>query len=382
MPRDYTKQSDSRLWTLAEEAFGVGHGNVDIKTHENEGASLPWEACLSPEPQPDIGPRRGAPSELTARGKTEEEAIEAVFGRLRDDKIREAVTDLLHSLPSEAASALKKYAVLLLEVENNVHLYGKNSTLQESAHAVGQYEYRGSVEGAVGGILSDIKSGHITTRDQLYEAIQGNDITHTSEALDTLRYSNNDEAYWEQMGGEPPSWTEFATYAFQEDIKESLEKEGVDLNYVEVESCVRCGDVTVTDKDAEDCPKCGLVLSAVEREGVKLPEGDSHIEVCEDCHHFGDVAGEPIGPANEFECARCGDTCLTAKTPPEPEPERAERVGYTCAFVDDTGESDVCAECLNTDVHLNPAEIDPGSLFECCVCKGAFKAPRAEENHE
>lgn len=373
MPRDYKKIGDSTVWSLAESALGCGYdkGSVEVNVvRKNER----YEARFVID-DPRSSHPNGRPS---AEGGNESEAIENLTRKVIDDEIRTSMRLLKARLPVDERRAMDRYAVLLLEADHTVILGSERDTVESIADDVQRRRYHEEIDDHVDTIKTDIKGGSIRTEREFDETFYEFGVSSEHDAFIALLYSKNSDA-WKEHGGEPDFET-MAAYAVQADVMDALRKEGIEPSEIKEVECARCGDVVVTSEDTEDCPKCGLNLDAVERDGVTVTQaGSEPEEVCDDCVIPEDAI--TILPRDHaFECVRCGDACVTPKEAPEP--ARVEREGFTCGAVDDTEESDICVKCLDTDLHLNPAAIDPGALFECVICKTAFKAPRPEENDE
>lgn len=377
MPRDYMKIGDSTVWSLAESALGCGFDKCSVEVvaviaREKYEARFVIDDPRSTHPN-------GRPS---AVGETEAGAIENVARKVIDDEIRASLRVLKAKLPTEERRAMDRYAVLLLESDHLVVLGSERDTVESLAEDIQRRRYQEEIADHVDTIQVDIKNGSIRSEKEFDETFYEFGVRNEDEALNALRHSKNSGA-WKEHGDSAPDFETMAAYAVQADVMDALRRAGIEPSEIEEVQCARCGDVVITSEDTEDCPKCGLNLDAEERDGKILVEDGDGKTVCEDCVKPEDLVDDDavnIKPDTDFDCERCGDACVTPKTAPEP--ERIERAGYTCAFVDDTGESDVCAKCLDTDLHLNPAEIDPGALFECAVCKNAFKTPRTEETDE
>jgi Uri superfamily endonuclease len=74
-------------------------------------------------------------------------------------------------------------------------------------------------------------------QDYIHESCDGaSRVIYTSEAMDCLRYSDNDEAGIEELGSEGFDWSDgipwsqLAYFAFRRDVEEQLSADGLDLN--------------------------------------------------------------------------------------------------------------------------------------------------------
>jgi predicted RNA-binding Zn-ribbon protein involved in translation (DUF1610 family) len=147
-------------------------------------------------------------------------------------------------------------------------------------------------------------------------------VIYTTGALDTLRYSDNDQAYWDQMGGDPPSWSDLAACALQADVQKQLGFEPSNIHEVD---CPRCGTVVSTEneRDETDCPKCGLDLSTEEREGFDAEGSETKRQVCADCltneERECDTT-KAIEKTTVFDCDACGETFITPDEDSEASP--------------------------------------------------------------
>lgn len=306
MARDYEQMSDSRFWEIAEHRLGVKYDGATLKTKETKDDEDPWEAGIYRE-----GEERPV---VKASARDEEDAKERLFTELREERVRDAFKTILDTLDYKARDVVERYAVLLLGVNHSVFTGAKGKGADDIADDIIRREYRERVQREVREIKDLIRDGDIKSDDDLYEHIHEIGVTWNSEALDILKHSNNDEAYWDQMGGKNPGWAALATFALQQDVQDDLGFNPSDITQVD---CARCGEVTVTEDDPSDCPKCGLDLSTSENTGVELPEVDSTIAVCEDCEVEEDPEGTPIGPGVEFDCARCENHFLVPQVKAE-----------------------------------------------------------------
>lgn len=300
MARDYEQMSDSRFWEIAELRLGVKYGEATLKTKETKDNEDPWEAGIYRE-----GEERPV---VKASARDEADAKERLFKDLREERVRDAFKTILDTLDYKARDVVERYAVLLLEVNHSVFTGAKGKGADDIADDIIRREYRERVQREVREIKDLIRDGDIKSDDDLYEHLREIGVTWNSEALDILKHSDNDEAYWDQMGGRNPGWAALATYALQQDVQDDLGFNPSDITQVD---CARCGEVTVTEDDPSDCPKCGMDLTTSENEGVRLPEVDSVVEVCENCEIEEDPEGTPIPPGTEFDCERCGNHCIT-----------------------------------------------------------------------
>ncbi len=83
--------------------------------------------------------------------------------------------------------------------------------------------------------------------EHIHETIDGaGRVMYTAQAMECVRYSNNDGAYFEEFGTDGAvtngtiNWSALAFAAFQADVQEDLTGDGVDLN-APVPACDECG---------------------------------------------------------------------------------------------------------------------------------------------
>lgn len=355
MARDYEQMSDSRFWEIAEHRLGVKYDGAILKTQETKNDEDPWEAGIYRE-----GEERPV---VKANATSEEGAKEQLFKDLSEERVRDAFKVVLDTLDYKERDKVERYAVLLLEVNHSVFTGSWGRGADDIANDIIRREYRERVQREVREIKDLIRDGDIKSDDDLYEHLREIGVTWNSDALDILKHSDNDEAYWDQMGGKPPGWSALATYAIQQDVQDSLGFNPSDITQVD---CARCGEVTATEDDPTDCPKCGLDLSTSENEGVILNEEGDLVHVCENCEVEEDPDGKPIGPGIEFDCARCDNHCIT------PPAKAVERHGVELKEIDET--LSVCVTCqLEEDTvdHDIPAR----TKFTCIRCGCAFTTP-------
>lgn len=222
---------------------------------------------------------------------------------------------MLDALPYEERERKEREARLLLEVNHTVVLGSKGQTVDDIADWIKRREYFDNVRSLAKEITDDVKSGAITSDEGVWERIHEIEVVYNAEALDTLRYSQNDQAYWDQMGGEPPSWSALAAYALQEDVREHLDFDPGNIHEVD---CLRCGTVVSTEDESDetDCPKCGLSLDTEERGGFEITaESAGQIaHVCADClkDEVRELDTTHALPAKAvFVCGECGETFIT-----------------------------------------------------------------------
>lgn len=322
MARDYEQASDS-FWRAAEAALAVEYNDAVLATKEHPDCESDerWEATVR-RARGSEGWKAGDELEawfFTAYSTSKEDAIAKLERKVQDHALRRSFRSMLDALPYEERERKEREARLLLEVNHTVVLGSKGQTVDDIADGIKQREYFDNVRGLAKEIADDVKSGAITTDEGVWERIHEIEVIYTSEALDTLRYSDNDQAYWDQMGGEPPSWCALASCALQEDVREHLDFDPSNVHEVD---CVRCGTVVSTEDESEEteCPKCGLDLDVEEREGFDTEADEKKEQVCADCLK-NEVRERDTTKAIEkktvFDCDECGKTFIT----PDEEPE-------------------------------------------------------------
>lgn len=138
-----------------------------------------------------------------------------------------------------------------------------------------EQDYWNDVQGMARSIIDEISPGvaadgktptepNITTRGDLLTHIHGTidgcqRVIYTSQAIECLRYSSNDGAYFDHFGTEGAvgdsgiNWSALAFCAFRQDVEEQLAAEGCDLN-----SPFSCpsGDCGETHENWDDALAC------------------------------------------------------------------------------------------------------------------------------
>lgn len=117
-----------------------------------------------------------------------------------------------------------------------------------------QKDYYDDVRGLVESIKDEIKDGDITSmehlQDRLHEDCDGAQrVIYTQQAKLALVFSDNDDAYEQEFGGDMPEWSHLAYCAFYRDVQEHL--------------------------DVEECEDCDNALATVEHDGDQL---------CQECY--------------------------------------------------------------------------------------------------
>jgi len=121
------------------------------------------------------------------------------------------------------------------------------------ASSVLQKDYWDDVRYLAECIQYEVKDGEITSMEQLQDRLHedcdsAQRVIYTHQAKLALVFSDNDEAWDEEFGGEMPNWSQLAYCAFYRDVQESLN----------VEECESCNDaLATTEHDGENlCKEC------------------------------------------------------------------------------------------------------------------------------
>lgn len=329
-----------------------------------------------------------AVNEVTAYDDTEDAARFELQAALAKLSMKNAAKAMLDALPSEAKQAHKDWAIAILSVDNTVVLGSRDSTPADIASNILQREHYDTVTDIVEDIKTAIEDGDYTDADSLREHITEtvgghHDVIYTSCAKDILRYSDNDEAYYEQTGEEQPEWSSLAAPALEADVYERLTREGIDVDALHTVECARCGTVPSTEDESDetDCPRCGLSLSVERREGFTVRDDAAELvsERCKDCHDpetWDAGESKPMAPNTEYTCSECGEDLITPPAPePVPEPKTLvevfaeKRPGFT-----KNGDY-VCDECSAMDDRSDYEVVAPGTGYHCGRCGQPFTAP-------
>jgi hypothetical protein len=110
-----------------------------------------------------------------------------------------------------------------------------------NAHRVLRQDYFDDVRGVAEDLKERLAEGEFSDRDDftqaIDEAVDGHGrIVYTGQALECLRYSENDGAYADEFGedgiveGGSIMWSRLAYSAFRANIIERLESLGIDVN--------------------------------------------------------------------------------------------------------------------------------------------------------
>lgn len=112
----------------------------------------------------------------------------------------------------------------------------------QGAHSVLHRNYYADVRGVGDELIRAIRAGELTSWDQvsdwLHETVDGHArVIYTLEAQECLRYSDHKDAYVESFGSEDVvtgdgviNWSALAYSAFEADILEYVDFQGVDVH--------------------------------------------------------------------------------------------------------------------------------------------------------
>lgn len=171
-------------------------------------------------------------------------------------------------------------------------------------------DYWNDVRGVASDIASQWKSGDFDgDRDAVIEGIEQacdghSRVIYTSDAILTLLFSDNDEAYT-QISDEIPTqggavnWSALAHFAFLEDVKEMMSSEGVDLGEDPPNEgdklCPKCETYQPGDTfDLKQCASCSEEAGNARCDECETWNIAEEIRdgKCEDCHE----TSVPEGP--------------------------------------------------------------------------------------
>lgn len=372
MARDY-ELADHTFWSVAEAALRVRYDEAVLEVKDEPGRDEPISATVS-RARGSKDWRSGDEHEvwfLNVRAADQETAIQNLKEKCREHLLRAGFATMLQALPQEEAARLERYATLFLEARHSVVVSSKGTTVEEIANDIKARGYSDLVEDHVKDIKDAIRDGEITTSEEMYDRIREMEVTYTARAQDVLRFSQNDTAYWDEMGGEAPNWEVVASYALQADVLKDL---GFDPGQIHEVNCPRCGTVVSTEDESDetDCPKCGIDLDTEVREGFETSnaEGEDTGRICSEC--LDEKAKEqivnttPVYPDTEFECAGCETCFLTSKL--------SIRAG-TKVLIKGTDEH-LCAACGAKPDAIPGSPIEPGTRFGCYNCGNTFITPK------
>jgi hypothetical protein len=147
-----------------------------------------------------------------------------------------------HEADSKRNDALQRAIYALQEADDLDRASGKL-----------QRDYWDDVRGLAESIEAEIATGEITCQDDLQERLHEDcdgaaRVIYTHQAKLCLVFSDNDDAYEQEYGGEMPNWSQLAYCAFFRDVQER----------VDPTVCDDCGDKFATkEHDGDDvCQDC------------------------------------------------------------------------------------------------------------------------------
>jgi hypothetical protein len=128
---------------------------------------------------------------------------------------------------------------------------------RELAYDILRADYWSDVRSVAEEIKAECESGEIADDEALRERIHtecdgAGRVIYTRLAIETLLISDNESAYVDDFGtegitdGETINWSQLAYSAYQADIQERLEAEGIGSNYFDQE------DDDEADEDSDD----------------------------------------------------------------------------------------------------------------------------------
>lgn len=287
MSREYTDDWDHDFWCLAERVLGVNYGEVSIKV---VGSVV--QIFVTEDPHKS----------------RQADSFEELRSALTKEALVNAFTAFKGAVGRKQWESTKQQALAILEVDHTVLVGGKGEKPEAVADNARRAAYWADVHATAEQIKQEVLDGELPSNDDVWTRIREQEIVYTHEALEVLRWSNNDSQYWDEYGGgsEFPGWETLASAAYQQDILDNLPFDPYDISEQE---CARCGVVYAVESDPTDCPKCGLSLSVTEERGGFTEENAEG--VCTECANNAHMVLLP--PDQIFECASCGETFVTPK---------------------------------------------------------------------
>lgn len=155
-------------------------------------------------------------------GVSQTDAVEKLRRKVERAYYREAFSKARRVLPYELTKVLDTLGEEWLKVDNTVIL-GIGGA-EDVAMGVLQRAYYDDVRSEAEEILEAVRSGEMD-EEEARDRVREGEVIHTSEAHKVILISNNDEAYWEQMGEDAPNWESVASFAKQEDVMEVVIRE-------------------------------------------------------------------------------------------------------------------------------------------------------------
>lgn len=386
MTNELKREDHYDLFSLAETALKAGYDGTTIEIRpcgKRKGKKF-----FAVARRKTLDKAWNAVNEVTAYDETEDAVRFELSAALTKLAMKNAAKAMLDAMPREAKQAHLDWAIAVLSVENTVVLGSRDSTPADIAGNILMREHYNTVTDIVEDIKNAIEDGDYTDADSLREFISEtvgghHDVIYTACAKDILRYSDNDEAYYEQTGEDQPDWSTLAAPALEADVMERLTREGIDVDALHTVECARCGTVPSTEDESTetDCPKCGLSLSVERREGFTVRDDAAELvsERCKDCHDpetWDTGESKPMAPNTEYECSECGEELITPPAPtPAPEPKTLVEVfaDQRSGFMKN-GDF-VCDECSAMDDRSDYTIVAAGERYRCGRCDLPFVAP-------
>lgn len=364
------------FWPLAESALGVGYDDVVLTIKEDTRYEEAWGATVQHGENVE---RRSNSSrdydikELEARGPDREAALKNLIEALTRHVVKRGWASMMDVLPNDIRRQCFQFAQFLLETQHTVVLGSKGSTVEEIANNIQSRKYHDRVQNHVKEIVGMVRDGDLSNEEDLTRHIDEIEVIYTSDAQNVLRHSDNDEAYYEMMGGEAPGWSALAACALQTDVREALPFKPHHIHDVD---CPRCGEVVSTEdpRDEDTCPKCGIDLDTEVREGYVLPEPPNPsicvkcVEKIEDEEQRKGCKSILHGGNVEFDCVECKDHFLTAQAV----------LSDGSKVLKEGEDAFLCAACATKPDAIAGSPIEPKFTYVCCDCQQRFTTPNKD----
>lgn len=317
--RDREDGMDENFWNNAEKLLGVGYGGAELHVTEEADPNDPDERFMAwVEPTDPKSARRHLRWDLRTHGGTRRYALERL-SELLDRRVRtDAYKALREALPYNQWRQLAVEAELLLSVEYTVVLGSKTDDEEAIGMTLLRKSYWEDVRGQADALLDAIKSGEIPDSDTFEDHLHEIGVIYTSDAHKTVWFSDNDDAYEDEMGEKADTIEVTAMYALQADVRERVAA-SIDVQHLRKIDCPRCGKVVIwTDPDEdEECRKCGYPTSVEVSRAYVDPLVADELYVCETCR--ADHPGEALYPVDhrkDFTCDECGSEYTQPKVEP------------------------------------------------------------------
>lgn len=335
--RDHEEGMDEDFWRNAEKLVGVGYDGAVLGVEEDADPDDEGERFTAWIAPPEIhDTHRKWKFELRDKGATRRDAIEKLARRVYRELKKHAYAQLRNALPYAEWRRMAEEAELLLSVEHTVVLGSKGDDEEAIAMSLLRRDYWQDVRRRAQDLIGQIKNGEITSSDEFEDRLREIEIIYTSDAHKTLWFSNNDDAYKEEMGEPAETIEAAAAFALQTDVREEVGRR-VEVQHLREIDCPRCGTVVVwTDPDEdEECRKCGYPTS------VEVSRAHQHLDgvlqvggvvtpdptLCETCLEDvpeSDAGGyQPTPHRDDFTCDLCGADFTQPKADPPASAEEA-----------------------------------------------------------